>query len=101
MPYYPPPAASGAFDVKQTEIDFGATPVAEASFTITDADVTAASHLIGNVAYVAPTGKDLDELEFDTLDLQFAPGTGEFTLYAKSHDGGYVADTFKINYAIG
>lgn len=93
------PGASST-NIKQTEIDFGTTPVAEASFTITDADVSAGSQLIGSVAYEAPTGKDLDELDMDGLDLKFAPGVGEFTLYARGMDG-YVADTFKVNYLIG
>jgi hypothetical protein len=93
-------ATPPAFSIKQTEIDFGATPVAEASFTIVDAAVTPSSHLIGQVAYEAPTGKELDELEMDALDLKFGPGSGQFTLYARGLDG-YVADTFKINYTIG
>lgn len=93
-------APTAAASISQTEIDFGTTPVAEASFLITDAAVTASSKLIGTVAYVAPTGKDLDELEMDGLDLKFAPGTGQFTLYARGLDG-YVADTFKINYLVG
>jgi len=94
-------AASGsAPNIKQTEIDFGAVPVSEASFLITDADVSPSSQLIGSVAYEAPTGKDLDELDMDGLDLKFAPGSGSFTLYARGLDG-YVADTFKINYLIG
>jgi hypothetical protein len=90
----------GTVNIKQTEIDFGVTPVSEASFTISDVDVSATSQLIGYVAYEAPTGKDLDELEMDGLDLKFAPGTDEFTLYARGLDG-YVADKFKINYLIG
>lgn len=94
-----PPGASST-NIKQTEIDFGTTPVAEASFLITDVDVSAGSQLIGSVAYEAPTGKDLDELEMDGLDLKFAPGTGDFTLYVRGMDG-YVADKFKINYLIG
>ena len=52
------------------------------------------------MAYEAPTGKDLDELDMDGLDLKFGPGTGQFTLYARGLDG-YVADKFKINYLIG
>ncbi len=91
---------SGVTNIKQTEIDFGTTPVSEASFLITDADVLVGSQLIGNVAYEAPTGKDLDELEMDGLDLKFAPGAGQFTLYARGLDG-YVADRFKINYLVG
>ena len=91
---------SGVTNIKQTEIDFGATPVAENSFLITDADVLVGSQLIGNVAYEAPTGKDLDELEMDGLDLKFAPGSGQFTLYARGLDG-YIADKFKVNYLVG
>src|SRR6185503_3209606 len=73
--------------VRQTEIDFGAVPIPEKSSVITDAAVSASSHLIGNVAYEAPTGKSLDELEMDALDLKFAPGSGQFTLYARGMDG--------------
>jgi len=92
------PAAT--VNIKQTEIDFGATPVYGAEFTIIDADVSGTSQLIGNVAYEAPTGKDLDELEMDALDLKFQPGTGQFALRAEGRDG-YLADTFKINYLVG
>lgn len=91
---------AGAVNIKQTEIDFGATPVSEASFTVTDSEVSAGSQLIGFVAYEAPTGKDLDELEMDAIDLKFAPGSGEFTVYARGMDGD-IADKFKINYLIG
>jgi len=87
-------------EIKQTEIDFGAMPVSEASFLIADTDVDATSQLIGSVAYEAPTGKDLDELEMDGLDLKFGPGVDQFTLYARGMDG-YIADKFKINYLIG
>ena len=90
---------SGA-DIKQAEVDFGSVPVWEASFLISDASVSAGSHLVGNVAYVAPTGKDLDEMEMDNLDLKFAPGTGEFTIYARGLDGP-IHDKFKINYLCG
>ncbi len=94
------PTAEATINIKQTEIDFGSTPVAEASFIITDASVLVTSQLIGNVAYEAPTDKDLDELEMDGLDLKFAPGSGQFTLYARGLDG-YIADKFKINYLVG
>ncbi len=90
---------SGA-NIKQIEVDFGTFPVAEAFFVITDASVLVTSQLIGNVAYEAPTGKELDELEMDSLDLKFAPGAGQFTLYARGLDG-YIADKFKVNYLIG
>jgi hypothetical protein len=83
---------------KQTEIDFGSTPVTDATFIITDADITTSSVIEGTIAYVAPIGKDLDELEFDSFELMFAPGTGQCTLYARSLNG-LVADKFKVNYS--
>ena|SRR3990167_10978546 len=86
--------------VQQTEIDFGSTPVSEAAFTITDPAVDTSCHLVGTVAYVAPTDKDLDELEMDSFDLKFAPGDGQFTLRVTCLTG-YVADKFKVNYSIG
>jgi hypothetical protein len=92
--------SAGSSTVKQTEIDFGALPVSEASFTIADASVSPTSHIVGTVAYQAPTGKDLDELEMDGIDLKFGPGSGQFTLYARGQDG-YIADKFKINYVVG
>ncbi len=91
---------AGSTNIKQTEIDFGIIPVLEKEFTIIDVDVLVTSQIIGNVAYEAPTGKDLDELEMDTIDLKFQPGAGTFKIYAKGLEG-YVADTFKINYLIG
>jgi hypothetical protein len=93
------PSAGGG-SVKQVEIDFGSLPVSEAKFLITDASVTPSSHIVGSVAYEAPTGKDLDELEMDELDLKFGPGSGQFTLYATGENG-YIADKFKINYVVG
>ncbi len=93
-------AGGGTLDIKQTEIDFGATPISEKSFTITDTSVLVTSQLIGNVTYEAPTDKELDELEMDSLDLKFAPGDGQFILYARGLDG-YIADKFKINYLVG
>ncbi len=91
---------AGSTNIKQTEIDFGTLPVSEKEFTITDSDVLITSQLIGNIAYEAPTGKDLDELEMDAIDLKFQPGAGSFKIYAKGLEG-YVADKFKVNYLIG
>lgn len=85
---------------RQVEIDFGATPVSEAEFIIIDAGVTPTSVVVGSVAQIAPTGKDLDELEMDTLGLRFGAGAGQFTIFANGLEG-YVADKFKINYNIG
>lgn len=82
------------------EVDFGAVPVESASFTITDSRITSAMSIAAQVAYAAPTGKDLDEVEMDALDLKAAAGSGQFTLFARGLDG-FVADKFKISYAAG
>ena len=74
---------AGSTNIKQTEIDFGTIPVSEKEFTVTDADVLVTSQLIGNIAYEAPTGKDLDELEMDAIDLKFQPGGGHLKFMQK------------------
>jgi len=83
---------------KQTEIDFGATPVNDATFSITDANVSATSRIVICLSGDTPTGKDNDELEFDTFSLIATPAAGSFSLYARALEG-YVADKFKINYS--
>lgn len=86
--------------MKQTEVDFGSTPVESASFVVVDTAVTTAMHITGQVAYEAPTGKDLDELEMDSLECLFAPGAGQLTIFIRGREG-YIADKFKINYVLG
>lgn len=81
---------------RQVEIDFGSTPVEQADFVIADGGVSSATIVSGSVAYVSPTGKDLDELEMDDLQLRFGAETGQFTINARGNLG-YVEGTFKIN----
>lgn len=85
---------------KQTEIDFGTTPVSAMSFVVSDEGVFPDSRLMAAIAYEAPTGKDLDETEIDPIVLICAPGLQQFTIHAKALEG-YVADKFKVNYFIG
>lgn len=85
--------------ITQTEIDFGTTPVEEKDFTISNANIVSTSNIIVQLAYVAPTDKELDELEFDSFDFRSYAGTGTFTLHARALEG-YVADKFKINYSV-
>lgn len=83
--------------ITETEIDVGTTPVAEGNIAVTDAGVTASSKIIGGIAYKAPTGKDLDELEMDALGLKFEPGSGTFNVKISGLEG-YIADKFVIWY---
>jgi hypothetical protein len=92
--------AGGSINIKQTEVDFGTTPLAAQEFTVTDADVSGTSQIIGTVAYEAPTNKDLDEMEMDAIDLKFQPGTGQFIVRLTGLEG-YLHDKFKINYLVG
>ena len=82
----------------QEEIDFGTIPVEEKDFTIINSLIIPESKIMVQLAYVAPTGKELDELEFDLFDFRAVAGTGSFTLHARSLEG-YVADKFVINYS--
>lgn len=84
----------------QVEIDMGATPIVSNSFVVNDTSVTTSSVITGSIAYVAPTGKDLDELEMDAIDLKFAPGSSQLTIYVAGLEG-YLHDKFKINYVVG
>jgi hypothetical protein len=92
-------AKLGGMSIVQTEIDFGTSPTESADFTISDANVVTTTNIMVQLAYVAPTGKSLDELEFDSFDFRSVAGTGDFVLHARSLEG-YVADKFKINYSI-
>jgi len=95
-----PSSGGGTTNAFQTEVDFGSLPVAEASFTVANSSVVPTSKISGSVSYQAPTGKDIDELEMDELDLKFGPGSGQLTIYARGRDG-YIADKFILSYVVG
>lgn len=93
--------ASAALNPRgRVEVDFGTTPVGEATFTVIDSSVTAGSHIIAQVAWEAPTSKDLDEMEMDDILLRCAPDAGQFTIFARATDRSYLHDKFKINYVV-
>lgn len=83
-----------------TEVDFGSTPVASGTFTITNASVTTSSVIVATLQYAAPTGKDLDEIEMDNLIIKCGNGSGQFDMYIETADGSYLHDKFKINYIV-
>ena len=82
----------------ETEIDIGTMPIIEASISVIDTGVSTLSKIIGGMAYKAPTGKDLDELEMDAIEVKFEPLAGSFNVKIKGLEG-YIADKFKIWYA--
>jgi hypothetical protein len=83
------------------EIDFGAVPVYQKEFTITDVSVLTTSNITALLAYEAPTDKHLDELEMDSLTIICGQATnGTFKILVRSIDNSYLSGKFKINYSI-
>lgn len=95
-----PSGGTGSFSVTEAEVDFGSTPLPELSFLITDVNVTATSKIIGGIAYVAPTGRDLDEVEMEPFNLRFGPGNGQLTIWAQAMEGP-VTGKYKCWYGVG
>lgn len=85
---------------KQTEVDFGSIAISEQSFTIIDEDVTPNKKIIAQLAYEAPAGKDLDEVEMDYLNIRCSAQDGTLIMFITSNDGSYLHDKFKINYTL-
>lgn len=95
-----PPGPPGEGVVSRSiEIDFGSVPVQEKSFIVIDSEIMPTSRITGNIAYIPPTGKSLDEIEVDDLSLIFSSGAGQFTIFAKSLTGG-VSGKFVVHYFI-
>lgn len=94
-------AAAGALVAGQIEVDFGTTPVADATFTVSVSSVISTSIIVAAMSSDAPTGKDADEVEMDYLDIRCKAGTGLFTMFVSAANDALVADKFKINYHIG
>jgi hypothetical protein len=84
--------------IYQAEIDFGSVPVSEGVFNVPDSNVSAGMKVTASIAYEAPTGKDLDEIECDDLIIKGTSYAGGITLFIKAADGSYLADKFKVNY---
>lgn len=85
---------------KQVEIDFGSTLYqTQKIFTIFDKDISSKELIIASLAYEAPSGKSLDELEMDELTLKCKANDGYAEIVATSLYGS-VYGKFKINYTI-
>lgn len=95
-----PKVVGQLLNVKQTEVDFGSTPVYFKEFTVTDTDVSASSQIVAQLSYEAPTSKSLDEVEFEQFIFKCKPAAGSFVLRVESING-RVRDKFKVNYAVG
>ena len=82
-------------------IDFGSTPVDDKVFTITDANVTPTSKLVGNMYYnSALITKSGDDYSMDPIGVVLVPGSGTITVYAYGIKG-LVSGQYSIYYMIG
>lgn len=88
-------------NVYQVEIDFGDLPLADGTFVISNPNVGPASAVAAWMAYVAATGKDLDETEMDDLIIRCAPGDGRLTMFVRAADGSYLHGAFRVVYMVG
>lgn len=100
-PYFPPPSQSGAVNIKQTEVDFGAIPLKEKMFVVADAEVSASDKITATVSLDDPSDGEPDSAQwFGELEVKAKAGNGDLKLYCASP----FADTngkVKCNYIIG
>jgi hypothetical protein len=68
----------------ETEIDFGASPVWDKSFTIVDGTVSGTNKIIVVPSANPPTGRYADDWQWDSICLAAVSGTGQFTLYTNA-----------------
>lgn len=88
--------------ITEVEIDFGPIPRSDGFFVVLDPRVKLGAHILAEVAYKAPTGKDLDEIEMDDLEIRAgAPSDGVMNLFIHAADGSYLHDKFRVNYELG
>lgn len=86
---------------KQVEVDFGTDLYKDYKiFTISDTDIKAGDIIIANIAYDAPTNKDLDEIEMDPIICTAGTSVdGAFQLLVRGLQGS-ITNKFKINYTV-
>ena len=93
------PAAGGGATWTEYEIDFGAKPVSDARFTVTDATVGAASKVAVVPSGKAATGRTADDWQADSIIFAALPAAGSFTLFAHC-PGGPIVGPRKIQYQV-
>lgn len=93
--------SGGGYTVTEVEIDFGSSPVYDATFTITDAAITSSSvKVVVSACGKAATGRTADDWQWDGGTFAANPGTGSATCYATFHPGPIVGKRM-LQYSIG
>ena len=91
-------ASTGAAYGDAVEHDFGADPVYDASFTITDANISASSIILVTPGGAA-TGRTADDWQWDGATVGVNPGAGSATCYVTFHPGPVVGPR-SFNYTV-
>jgi hypothetical protein len=92
--------ATGGATWTEVDIDFGASPVYAATFTITDAAIAAASKVQVLPCGKAATGRTADDWAWDGASFAALPGVGAATCYAHFLPGPIVGKR-KVQYSVG
>lgn len=91
-------AVSGSSYGNSIEHDFGSTPVYDASFTITDAQISGTSTVLVTPGGAA-TGRTADDWQWDGASIGVVPGAGTATCYV-TFSPGPVVGRRKFNYTV-
>jgi hypothetical protein len=84
----------------EAEVDFGFAPVYSATFTITDASISAASKVQVLPCGKAATGRTADDWAWDGATFAALPASGSATCYAVFTPGPIVGRR-KVQYSVG
>lgn len=94
----PAPEAEAATIGGDVEYDFGTTPVYEAQFTITDANISSTSVVLVTPGGAA-TGRTADDWRWDGASIGVVPGSGSATCYVTFSPGPIVGPR-TFNYTV-
>ena len=94
-------AALDVGTIATATIDFGSTPINEAQFTVTDANVTATSYVHAYLMADSTADNDVDAHLHAAASwkLSALPAAGSFTLYVYALEG-LCFGTFKVRYSV-
>jgi len=84
----------------EIEVDFGSSPVYDATFTVTDAAVSSTTEVAVIQSGNAATDRGSGDALWDSISYAAQQGSGSFTLYALATPGPVVGKR-KILYQIG
>jgi hypothetical protein len=92
--------SSGSATWTEAEIDFGSTLTYDATFTISDASVTALTPVAVVQSGTTATGRASGDALWDSITYAAVPASGSFTLYALATPGPVVGKR-TILYQVG